>query len=164
MQPYEQVKYFQNMNLFILKLKGALRFTCAQYFDKALNNIDLTKSEDIIFDLTESKFIDSTIMGGMAKFILQESTQQKLKNKPTIVYKTDDIKLMFDKIGFDKFFNFTNEDQRLNINQNELISFTEIKPDVKKLKESIRIAHQILSELHPDDPAYKEVVQALKDK
>ncbi|MGD9591342.1 MAG: STAS domain-containing protein [Candidatus Berkiella sp.] len=164
MQPHEQVMYYSQSNLFILKLKGALRFACAPYIDEAIKHIDINQNEDVIFDLTEAKFIDSTIMGSMAKLFIQESTQKQLKHKPIIVYKNKDTKLIFDKIGFDKFFSFANEDPRLSLNAKDLIGFKEIKTDSNKLKESIKNAHQLLSELHPEDPSYKEVVQAMKDK
>ncbi len=138
-----------------------VRFTCSPYIDAALKQVN---DEDIIFDFRETKNIDSTIMGNIAKYFVQSTIKNKGDNKPIIVYAHDDLHKIFTKIGFDRFFKFTKEEPRVNIKESEFKTSVEIKEDAKALKSYIIKGHQVLSNLQQQDPSYKEVVQIFKDK
>ncbi|MBS0287646.1 MAG: hypothetical protein JSR17_10140 [Proteobacteria bacterium] len=158
MQACQQVRYYKDNALFILKLSGSVRFTCTHYLELALKQVN--KKNDIIFDMTSAKYLDSTIMGSIAKHFLQA------KKKPIVVYKDEDIKLMFSKIGFDQFFTFTQNDERINVKDE---SFKQIEifnedENAKALKEYVLKAHATLSKMHPQDDSFKNVVKLLKDK
>ncbi len=164
-QTYQQVMYFEGGDFLILKLVGTLRFDCAFVLEQALEHLKNTKEDhDIIIDMTDTKYIDSTIIGTIAKSFLPEQGKENLWSLPKIVFEHDDVKKVFDKIGFDKFFNFQKSDARINI---PLESFTKIEnsaQDKEKLRSTVYSAHQALNTLQPHDEDIKIVVQSLKDK
>ena len=165
MQPSEQVMYYVGDKIAFLKLKGSLRFTCTPYLDVACKNIKIESNQEVIFDLTETKYIDSTIIGIIAKLFLKNEIRQNInKLKLSIVYKDEDVKQLFNKIGFDQFFTFLNEEPRLKQIQNNWIGFSKSKEDIEDLKKFILEAHETLNKIQPNDPAYNEVVQSLKDR
>ncbi len=164
MQPCEQVRYLIEDNVFVLKLIGTLRFNAAPYLDAAIRHIPIESINDIIIDMTQTNYIDSTILGSIAKYFISIDDRQKLKRQPIIVFKNDDVKQTFSKIGFDKFFNFQNSNPKLN-RPLEAFALVEEPPTVENnIKGYVLQAHKVLNELQPNDPSLKLVVQLLKDK
>lgn len=164
MQPSEQVKYFVDDKVFILKLIGTLRFTCAPYIDEAFGFLNNDSLEEVIIDMTETNFLDSTILGTMIKFFLPDEKYQKsIKKQPIIVYKNDEVKKTFYTIGFDKFFSFQNSHPKLNKSIEDYSSVKELTIKDKSVKSYVQKAHQVLSELEPSDPALELVSQLLKE-
>ncbi len=165
MHPCEQVRYLLEDNVFVLKLIGTLRFNAAPYLDAALSYIPVESINDIIIDMTQTNHIDSTILGSIAKYFISiENHQRLLKKQPIIVFKDEDVKQTFSKIGFDKFFIFQNAHSKINT-PIESFSWVEEPPNAdKSIKNCVLQAHKVLNELQPNDPSLKLVVQLLKDK
>lgn len=163
MQACEQVMYLITNNIFILKLIGTLRFTTAPYLDSALEKT--RPNHEIIIDMQEVKYIDSTILGSIVKFFLQdENKQKKGECWATIVCQNEDVKQTFNKIGFDKFFNIVKEDKRIIQPAENFIRVEERVEDEKKLENCVLHAHQTLNKLNPKDKDLKLIINSFKDK
>lgn len=163
MQTSEQVMYLAVNNIFILKLIGTLRFTNAPFLENALSHVH--KNDEVIIDMTETKYVDSTMLGSIVKFFLQGENQQKYaKKRPTIVCQNDDIIQTFSKIGFNTFFNFVNKDERVVQPKERFVKVEEIEQDDEKIKNCVLHAHQTLNKLHPKDSAVKLVLDSFKNK
>ncbi len=156
--------YYIGDKVAFLKLKGAVRFTCTPYLDFACKNIKTESMQEIIFDFTQTKYVDSTIIGNLAKYFLRNEIRSINKSKLIIVYKDEDIKLLFNKIGFDQFFTFIKDEPRLENIQSKWIYPSASNEDIEELKKFIIDAHQTLDKIQPHDPSYNEVVQSLKDR
>lgn len=166
MQTYEQVMYFVDDKVRILKLVGTLRFKSAPYLEKALSYLkEYSQEIPVIIDLTETEYMDSTVMGTMAKLFLHEQLKSETSARyATIVFKDEDVKKIFSTMGLNSFFNFQKTDPRINIPAQNFMKCEALLEDRQSLKESISSAHQTLSKFNAHNEDFERVVQLLKDK
>lgn len=164
MEQTSQVKYFAGDKSFIIKLVGMLRFTSAHHLDLALQNIKtLDSDKEVIIDLTETQFVDSTILGCFAKFFLNSENQKQFLNcRPTMVCKNVDVQKAFKKIGFDQFFKFIDSDSRLE-QSNDYVIVNDNDENSESIRNHVLKAHQLLDQMQPKEE-FKLVVKSLKDK
>lgn len=85
-----------------IRLTGRLTFSMSRRFDAFV--VDLFKEDlsDIVIDLRKADYIDSTMLGLLAKiarlFLLRH------EHKPTLISTQEDINLLLDSMGFDSAF------------------------------------------------------------
>ncbi len=95
------ILYSKNEQKYFIKLAGDLRFTSGHDFDCLLNVIfkdaDL---KDIMIDMSEANYLDSTILGLLAK--IANFMIKKFKRKITVLSTNEDINYLLDSIGLNE--------------------------------------------------------------
>ncbi len=86
------------------KLVGTLKYTSGSKFDAFLDNLFEKKPtfEDIVIDLSEAAFLDSTNLGFLAR--IAEFMNEKNGKKVTIYSPKEDINKLLESVGFDEVF------------------------------------------------------------
>lgn len=147
---------------FFIKLIGRSNYmSCANFKDFVDETLKQKKFNEVIIDLTELEFIDSTNLGILAKF-----TEYMIDNfhRKAIIYSTNsDINQIIRSVGFFEAFVVLNQ---LQLNEVELtqISNSE-KLDQNKLSDILLDAHKTLMELNESNKAmFSDVVKSLSKK
>lgn len=98
-----KILYSKSEQKYFIKLIGNLRFTSGHDFDSLLNVIFHDPDvKDIMVDMSEADYLDSTILGLLAKtanFMIK-----KFKRKITVLSINEDINYLLDSIGLSKVF------------------------------------------------------------
>ncbi|MCL2481258.1 MAG: STAS domain-containing protein [Spirochaetaceae bacterium] len=87
-----------------LKMMGTLKYTTAIKFDTFLDNILDNKSdfEDVLIDLSEAVFLDSTNLGFLAR--ISEFMNERYERKVAIYSPKEEINKVLESVGFDVVF------------------------------------------------------------
>lgn len=87
-----------------LKLTGTLKYTISSKFDAFLDRLfsENGNIEDVIIDLSEAVFLDSTNLGFLAK--ISEYITEKTGRKVTIYSPCKEINMLLESVGFDEVF------------------------------------------------------------
>jgi anti-anti-sigma factor len=166
MNSCQQVTYFEGKAFFVLRLEGALRFEHAPCIDTVLESYkDLSGKCDMIFDLTKVKMMDSTVLGTLARFIIEKLSHEKYHEKsPVIVCADKDVQMMLNKIGLKTFFRAVKSDQRIPTAKEQYHQVIQRPSNKSLLEEYVLNAHQALSDLNQNNPDYKTVIRTFNDK
>ena len=98
-----KIQYAESDGSFILKFIGDVRLTLCSTLDKTLDTILKRPGiESVIIDLTETKGIDSTSLGLLARLSIQ--SKKRFGLVPTILSTNDDINRILMTMGFDQVF------------------------------------------------------------
>jgi len=86
------------------KLTGTLKYTLGNKFDLFLDNLFDKKPdfENVLIDLSEAVFLDSTNLGFLAK--ISEFMNENYGKKITIFSQKEDINELLESVGFDEVF------------------------------------------------------------
>ena len=153
------ILYAKNENRYFIKLTGNLRFTNGHDFSSLLNALFKDSDlKDIMIDMSEADYLDSTILGLLAKtanFMIKT-----FRRKATVLSINEDINFLLDSIGLTDVFivvdtcDYTPETlkEMPNINSSE-------QEDAKTILD----AHRQLLELNEKNKTvFKNVVELLE--
>ena len=99
-----KIQFAEQSGTFILKFVGEVRLTLCSALDATIEKIFTSLNfSAIVIDLTETRSIDSTTLGLLAK--LSILSRQKIGLLPTVVTTHDDITRLLQSMGFDQVFN-----------------------------------------------------------
>ncbi|NQU39802.1 MAG: STAS domain-containing protein [Lentisphaerae bacterium] len=85
-----------------IRLTGRLTFAMSQRFDAFIDTLALENLADIIIDLRKADYLDSTILGLVAK--IARSFIARAHRKPTLLSSREDMNLLLESMGFDSAF------------------------------------------------------------
>ena len=142
-----------------LKMVGDMKYTECVSLDDFLDKMLKEKVfKDVIIDLSDASWLDSTNLGLLAK--ISRYTLSNYDKKP-ILYSTDeDINQLLDNMGFNNFFNIINKLEKKNLDYNELESLKACRQGMKKI---ILEAHENLIELSDENKKrFKNIVNVLR--
>ena len=123
-----------------LKFVGTLKYTSASKFDTFLDDM-LEKNpdfEDILIDLSEAVFLDSTNLGFLAR--LSEFFNEKYNKKVTIYSPKEEINKLLESVGFDEVFILV---KNIDMQEKELREISEEKASHSR-SEMMLVSHQAL--------------------
>jgi anti-anti-sigma factor len=101
-------QFAENESYYIIKMSGNLKYTGSGGFDTFIENIFSTiENKDILIDLTEANYLDSTNLGILAK--ISDIMLDKFEKLTTIISSNPDITTLLTNIGFDEYFNILDE-------------------------------------------------------
>jgi anti-anti-sigma regulatory factor len=163
MQPCS-VKYLITGDLFILKTYGKLRFNLAPCLEKALDILNASKAcKQVIIDMTETPYVDSTILGQMINFFYNEAHDRLNNARPIIVCDDGDLKKILYSIGFDQFFNVQAVDERIDSTWEKYLPIEDGNSDKTQLEKYVKRSHETLKALQPGTRDFDLVVKAIKN-
>ncbi len=97
------ILYAKNEQKYFIKLTGNLRFTSGHDFGTLLNVIFKDPDvKDIMIDMSEANYLDSTILGLLAK--IANFMIKKFQRKVTVLSTNEDINYLLDNIGLNDVF------------------------------------------------------------
>jgi anti-anti-sigma factor len=99
-----KIQFAEQEGTFALKFVGEVRLTLCSALDATIEKIFTALNfSAIVIDLTETRSIDSTTLGLLAK--LSILSRQKVGLLPTVVTTHPDITRLLQSMGFDQVFN-----------------------------------------------------------
>ncbi|GAC1029375.1 STAS domain-containing protein [Pseudomonas sp. No.21] len=99
-----KIQFAEQNGTFVLKFVGEIRLTLCSALDATIEKIfSALNFSAIVIDLTETRSIDSTTLGLLAK--LSILSRQKVGLLPTVVTTHPDITRLLQSMGFDQVFN-----------------------------------------------------------
>jgi anti-anti-sigma factor len=99
-----KIQFAEQAGTFVLKFIGEVRLTLCSALDTTIERIFTALDfSAIVIDLTETRSIDSTTLGLLAK--LSILSRQKVGFLPTLVTTHEDITRLLQSMGFDQVFN-----------------------------------------------------------
>ena len=154
-----KIQFAEQSGTFILKFVGEVRLTLCSALDATIEKIFTSMNfSAIVIDLTETRSIDSTTLGLLAK--LSILSRQKIGLLPTVVTTHDDITRLLQSMGFDQVFNIVESPLPCPECLADLPSQDQSE-DVVKAK--VLEAHQILMSLNESNrEAFHDLVSALE--
>lgn len=157
------IAYAIQNNTYVLKMMGELRFSFAPSINEALKVINENKNiQEVIIDLTQTRSIDSTIIGTLLNFFLKEDVWSRfMTNPPRMVTRNPDVMKALMSIGLDMFFPISQDEPKL---KNVALTFTEvskISQDKNELEEYVKASHRTLSKLNPRSD-FNDIVSHIK--
>ena len=153
------VYYAQRDQLYILKFVGDIRYTLSCSLDKFLDRIFSQANFDtMLIDLTETRSIDSTNLGLLAK--IAKFMWRRFDKKTTLISTNPDITQLLASMGFDSVFTICSDRERCQpVDQDLTIS----EGTRNELADTLLESHILLSELNENNrEMFKSVIEALK--
>lgn len=144
-----------------IRLTGAVRHTISARFDQLIDDITGDrKVDDIVLDVNDARYIDSTNLGLMAK--IARHMLATFHRKPVILSQNPDINMILASMGFDSVFEIVSR------SISERLHF-ETAPDIEQTyKERIHMileAHRLMMEMNSRNrTTFKSVVEELENE
>ena len=153
--------YVKQGDTYILKLVGDIRYTmgCAlgDFLDGLFARADF---EDIVVDMTETRSVDSTSLGLLAR--IANFSRNRFARKTTLLSTNPDVNQILETMGFYDIFDIRDTGETISAALRELATQDPCKDDLTRV---VFEAHRILSELNPrNEEAFKSVVENLRAK
>ena len=154
-----RIQFAEQDGTFVLKFVGEVRLTlCSDLDDTIERTFTSLNFSDIVVDLTETRSIDSTTLGLLAK--LSIISRQKIGILPTVVTTQEDITRLLQSMGFDQVFNLVDSPIPCTGFLTEL-------PLQDRTEEMVRVkvleAHRVLMGLNESNrEAFHDLVRALE--
>lgn len=155
----ESILYSKNDQKYFIKLTGNLRFTSGHDFDSLLDVIFKDADvKDIMIDMSEADYLDSTILGLLAKtanFIIK-----KFHRKITVLSTNEDINYLLENIGLNEVFIIV---KSCNCSTEMLQNIPNINASERESALTILDAHRQLVALNEKNRTeFKDVVELLE--
>jgi len=154
------ILYALQDSLCFIKFTGKIRYIISAGLDSFIDDINNNDSvKDVLIDLTQTEYIDSTNLGLLAK--ITNVMLCKYNNKATIISTNENINLLLDSLGFDEFFIIIN-----NNNNNPDIALQQV-PNIENTDKERALlllkTHRTLMDLNEKNKnVFQEVVKTLE--
>ncbi|MBN2279977.1 MAG: STAS domain-containing protein [Candidatus Marinimicrobia bacterium] len=130
--PKGEYKFAQDKNNYFIKLSGQLKYTECSNFSSFINKLEQDKNFDnILTDLTETTYIDSTNLGLLAK--LAQLVIEKSNHRMTVVTTNDDVTELLHNIGFDDICLLVNETSKPDHHYDHILGIDEKEESMAKV-------------------------------
>ncbi|MGM0508851.1 MAG: STAS domain-containing protein [Fusobacteriota bacterium] len=147
-------------NKMFIKIIGNATMKNSKTLEDLFEDLLSKEQEDIILDLSKCNYMDSTMLGLIAKTAIR--IKKKWDSTLYILNITNMIRTSFKSTGLDKLVTFLDEDQDIDeddIDELEMKDFD----DVRAKNVHILEAHKTLTELNDENKeAFKSVVDLLE--
>lgn len=153
--------YAKQDHAYILRFVGEIRYTMGCAIDDFLTQLFKQQDFDnILIDLRETKAIDSTSLGLLAK--IANFMRQQFAKRITIVSTNPDVNQTLDSVGFYQVFSVC-EDPQAACGCAEQALDMPAEPNRKQLGETLYEAHRLLAELNDKNrETFRNVLDVLK--
>lgn len=152
--------YAKSGSSVFLKLTGTLKYTISSKFDTFLDRLltDNAGFEDVLVDLSEAKYLDSTNLGFLAR--ISEYMSDRYSKKVTLLSPDPEINATLESVGFDEVFNLVRDEKSIETD------LKEITPDEKaERKKAVMMleAHRALMKVSEKNAEkFRDVIELLE--
>ena len=156
-----RIQFAEQGGTFVLKFVGEVRLTLCSALDATIEKIFTSLNfSAIVIDLTETRSIDSTTLGLLAK--LSILSRQKIGLLPTVVTTHADITRLLQSMGFDQVFNIIDQPYEC---PNCLADLPSQDQSEEVVRAHVLEAHRILMGLNESNrAAFHDLVSALEQQ
>ena len=157
----ERGRYFyaEKDNITYIKMVGNLKYTTSSGFDHFVDGLMERGFKNVVIDLSEATYIDSTNLGLIAK--IAGRARHNSRMHVTIVSPNEDINEILRSVRFDKLFTIVE-------NMEGLDNLQEIPDEEHDKKEDLQMlikAHKALMDIDEENrPQFKDVVELLENE
>jgi anti-anti-sigma factor len=154
-----RILYSKKDGMYFLKLVGDIRHTVSHRLDRFIKIVFYDQDFlDLMVDMTETEYIDSTNLGLLAK--ISNLMRERFERKPTILSTNKNITVLLENIGFDKAFIIVTD---TNWTPQKLSEISDAADNEKDAAMRILDAHRTLMELNEKNKdMFKSVVELLE--
>jgi len=154
-----KIQFAEKGGVFALKFTGEIRLTFCSALDAAIEQIfSAPNFSSIVIDLTETRSIDSTTLGLLAK--LSILSRRKIGLLPTLVTTCPDITRLISSMGFDQVFNIVSQPV---LEPEALMELPAQDQSEETVKAKVIEAHQILMSLNESNrETFRDLVSVLE--
>jgi anti-anti-sigma factor len=146
-----------------IKMVGNLKYTTSSGFDRFVDGLIERGFDNLVIDLSEATYIDSTNLGLIAK--LAEKARNNEQKHVSIVSTNEDINEILESVRFDRLFTIV-EDMDEAAKKLRGAEEQEIEDVDSSQKEDLQMllqAHRALMDAHEENrPQFKDVVELLE--
>jgi anti-anti-sigma factor len=139
-----------------LKMKGNLKFTGSFGFDRLVDTLLDQELENVLIDLNEASYIDSTNLGIIARIAEELRTRDK---RLTILSSNEDVNDILASVGFDKVALILKKDE-------EIAGLQKIKRvdlrDREMAESMIRAHKSLISLYHANKEVFQDVIELME--
>jgi anti-anti-sigma factor len=159
--PEGNILFARKDNVCFVRLTGTIKHTISARFERLIQDTTSDKRiDDIVLDVNQAKYIDSTNLGLMA--MIARYMLGTHHRKPVILCENPDIGIVLRSMGFGSVFEIVSK------SVSDRLDF-ETAPDIEQThKERIHTildAHRVLMEMNSHNcAAFKSVVEVLEDR
>ncbi len=140
-----------------IKMVGNLKYTTSSGFDHFVDGLMERGYENVVIDLSEATYIDSTNLGLIAK--IAGRARHNSEMHVTIVSPNEDINEILRSVRFDKLFTIVEDMEGVD----ELEEIPEEERDKKDDLQMLIQAHKALIDIDEENrPQFKDVVELLE--
>ena len=101
-----KIMYAELAGTYVIHPVGNIRYTISRGLDRLIKRIqEDAAAKDVVVDLEETEFMDSTNLGLLAK--LASITFKKIQRYPQLISNNRNINMVLDSMGFQQIFNLT---------------------------------------------------------
>ncbi len=148
-----------------IKMVGNLKYTTSSGFDRFVDGLIERGFTNLVIDLSEASYIDSTNLGLIAK--LAEKARNNSEKRVSIISTNEDINEILESVRFDTLFTIVenvSEAKKLleDVREQEI---DDIDSSKKEDLQMLLKAHRALIEAHEENrPQFKDVVELLEEE
>lgn len=126
----------------IFKIVGSLRFNTSSGLSAKVERVSsMPQIKDVVVDMTETQYVDSTILGLIAQLAKREVA-------PIILYENENIYQMLRHLGLHKIFILSKKAPVMpTLMEDDLQEIMPVNDSNEKLRKRIEKAHQLLYEI-----------------
>lgn len=156
-----KILYSKDGQRYFLKMSGKLRFTSGREFDNFLNRIfNDPDVKDIMIDMCDADYLDSTILGLLAK--IANFMIRKFHKKVIILSDNKNINYLLDNIGLNDVFIVV---ESYDYTPEMLKKIPNVKSSELENALTILDAHRQLVSLNEKNrETFKDIVELLKEE
>jgi len=156
-----KILYSKKEQRYFIKLSGDLRFTSGRDFDSLLERMFKdTDMKDVMIDMSEANYLDSTMLGLLAKIANFFIT--KFQKKVTILSTNEDINYLLNNIGLDNVFIIVTS---CEVTPEVLENIPNINSSDRENAMTILDAHRQLVNLNEkNSEVFKDVIELLEQE
>lgn len=146
---------------YLIKMSGNLKYTGSGGFDTFVENIfSKIQDKNVVIDLTEAHYLDSTNLGILAK--IADTVLSEYNKKTTIISSNPDITSLLSNIGFDDYFTIIDESP---VADTTLSDISEMVTGNRSMALMMLEAHKALMELNENNKnIFSSVVNLLEEE
>ena len=154
-----KILYAKVDNRYFIKFTGTLRYTISRGLDAFLNKMfEDPALEDVLIDMSEAEYLDSTNLGLLAKIASQ--TQKRFKRKVTLFSTNPNINFLLDNMGLSKVFIIVDKP---DFTAENLQSIPDLHDTEKERALVILEAHRLLMAMNDKNrDTFKNIVELLE--
>lgn len=154
-----EYKFAQEDGRYFIKLTGDLKYTESGNFASFINYLDNNRDfKNILVDLTEANYIDSTNLGLLAK--LAQLVIEKDNHRMTVLTTNPDITELLHNIGFDDICLLIEDPETLDMPFENIMGIDEAEESMAKV---MLEAHRRLMNMNEkNEKEFKNVVELME--
>lgn len=157
------ISYLIDQQYIVLALQGELRFLDSAWLENAFSLVyeqweDQNRAPKVVIDLTEAIFIDSTMYGLIALYLVRH---EKLAGSQIVVYHdSDDIRKELLSLRMDELCLLESAVPPYGAQQSEFVAIEKSSVIKRQLEKNVCKSHKALADL-TNNPAMQSVIDSI---